>query len=118
MAELRISEDVLDYKDCAITQNELFNKLIRFIELKANQTRKNDYVEVINACDYCEHAIQKPNGSFANEVNPNDVWYISIQDENEEDWLTIMGEDADFTQEQVQIYRCKACGKWEICNDG
>ncbi|MFV0915184.1 hypothetical protein ACK8HD_14025 [Enterococcus faecium] len=117
MNELRIDGAVLDYKDCAETQNELFNKLIRFIELKAHQTYK-DCVEVINACDYCEHALQKPYDSFASEVNPSDIWYISILDENEEDWLKIMGEDADFTQEQIQIYRCQACGKWEICNDG
>lgn len=56
MNELRIDEAVLDYKDCAETQNELFNKLIRFIELKAHQTRK-DRIEVINACDYCGHIL-------------------------------------------------------------
>lgn len=117
MTELRIDGEVLDYKDCAETQNELFSKLIRFIELKEHQTSKG-YVEVINACDYCEHALPKPHGSFASEVNPCDIWYISIQDENEEDWLKIMGEDAGFTQEQILIYRCKACGKWKICNDG
>lgn len=117
MTELLLRGDVLDYKDCAVTQDELFNKLIRFIELKSHQTRK-ERVEVINACEYCEHALQKPYDSFASEVNPSDMWTISILDENEEDWILIMGEDADFTQEQVQVYRCQACGKWEICNDG
>lgn len=46
------------------------------------------------------------------------MWAISILDENEEDWVLIMGEYADFTQEQVLVSRCQACGKWEICNDG
>ncbi|OUB76847.1 hypothetical protein [Bacillus thuringiensis] len=117
MAKLLVNGEILDYKDCAEVPNKLFSKLIRFIELKEHQTSK-EYVEVINACNYCEHSISKPHGSFASEVNPNDVWYISVQDENEKDWLEIMGEDADFTQEQIQIYRCKACGKWEIYNDG
>ncbi|ANT39963.1 MULTISPECIES: hypothetical protein [Bacillus cereus group] len=117
MTELLINGEVLDYKDYAGTQDALFNKLIQFIALKGHQSRK-DRVEVINACDYCGHALQKPYDSFASEVNPSDIWYISILDENEEDWLKIMGEDADFTQEQILIYRCQACGKWEICNDG
>ncbi|WP_312498098.1 hypothetical protein [Bacillus luti] len=117
MTELLINGDVLDYTDYEGTQDALFNKLIHFIELKSDQTRK-DSVEVINACDYCGHALQKPYDSFASEVNPSDIWYVSILDENEEDWVNIMGEDADFTQEQIQIYRCKACGKWEISPDG
>lgn len=47
-------------------------------------------------------------------VNPCDIWHLSIQDENEEDWLKIMEEDSDFTQEEIRIYRCQSCGKWEI----
>ncbi|MBE7117209.1 hypothetical protein [Bacillus paranthracis] len=117
MTELLLNGEVLDYKDCAEKQDELFNKLIRFIELKSHQTSK-DRVEVINACDYCGHALQKPYDSFASEVNPSDMWAISILDENEEDWVLIMGEYADFTQEEVLVSRCQACGKWEICNDG
>ncbi|MGR5897543.1 hypothetical protein ACT7C8_01180 [Bacillus cereus] len=117
MTELRMNENLLNFKDYAEAQDELFNKLVQFIELKGHQARK-DSIEAINACDYCGHALQKPYDAFASEVNPNDIWYISIQDENEKDWLEIMGADADFTQEQIQIYGCKSCGKWEICNDG
>lgn len=29
-----------------------------------------------------------------------------------------MKEDSDFTQEEIGIYRCQNCGKWEIVNDG
>ncbi|MEW4131890.1 hypothetical protein [Bacillus thuringiensis] len=116
MTELRLNGDILNFKDYAEVQDTLFNKLVQFIELKGYQARK-DSIEVINACDYCGHALQKPYDSFASEVNPSDIWYIPIQDENEEDWLKIMGEDADFTEEQLQIYRCQACGKWDIGHD-
>lgn len=115
MDKLILDGVVLDFNDYAWKQDEQFHKLIQFIELKSYQAVKQ-YVEVFNPCDHCEHFIEKKN-SICRMVNPCDIWYLSIQDENEEDWLRIMGEDSDFTQEEIRIYRCQSCNKWEIDSD-
>lgn len=44
-------------------------------------------------------------------VNPSDIWIISVQDKNEEEWLKIIDEDSDFIHEEIRIYRCQSCEK-------
>ncbi|MDA1614203.1 hypothetical protein PDK26_23605 [Bacillus cereus] len=105
---------ILEFNDFAYEKDERFYKLIQFIELKGYQAVKQ-YVEVFNPCEHCEHFIERKNSICM--VNPCDIWHLSIQHENEEDWLKIMEEDSDFTQEEIRIYRCQSCGKWEIDSD-
>lgn len=41
-------------------------------------------------------------------VNPSDIWIISVQDKNEEEWLKIIDEDSDFIHEEIMTYRCQS----------
>lgn len=113
--EVKLQDAVLELKDCENKKDELFLKLVQFVERKGSQACKG-YVEAYNPCDYCDSFIEKKK-ELGMQVNPCDIWVISVQEENEKDWLEIMGEDADFTQGEVRIYRCQACGKWDIDND-
>lgn len=113
--EVKLQDAVLEFKDCENKKDELFLKLVQFVERKGSQACKG-YVEVYNPCNYCDSFIEKKK-ELGMQVNPCDIWVISVQEGNEKDWLAVMGDDADFTQETIEIYRCQACGKWEVASD-
>jgi|SRR5690625_1042492 len=115
MKKLMIEKDVLPFKKYKGSQGDLFNRLIKYIELKKDNVSKG-YVEVVNPCPWCKHK-QDSFNEFSHYVHPCDIWHFPIEDENEDDWLEVMGDWFDFSDEEIKIYRCQNCEQWFIDHD-
>lgn len=105
-ADLKLN-DLLEDED-----HGLYPQLIEYIELK-KETGSKGSVITIGPCDVCEH-----------ESCEHDLWKFPIWDhdarvfEYYDSWVRIMGEDVNFAQDEVYVYRCPYCSKWMIRSDG
>ncbi|QVY63975.1 hypothetical protein [Cytobacillus gottheilii] len=122
---LKLDRTELDLDDLIDPEDRLVQKLIQYIELKKNDSSMSD-IEVGGACKACGSYINQDPTSFFSTIHNCEIWHFSIlsdaeledeEDYIDKDWKRIMGDDSDWTQEEIRIYRCCDCKKWYIDND-